>query len=135
MREGAVGAMNYLRICWAYKVGCRGVNFGECWPYMSGIFQSKRKWGTIVSVPSHEHKQVWMKIYRNTPAVLQFLENNPCVVTNEQGQLYGLVVPAALDKVTEKTTTTWEKLYVTPGLERLQILSPEELLGKPTIFH
>ena len=131
MREGAVGAMNYLRIRWAHQEGYQGVNFGECWPFLSGIFQSKRKWGAAVSIPPHEHKQIWIKIQRNTPAVSQFLQSNPCVIVNGRGELNGLIVTDDPDKVTPTTAAAWRKLYATPGLAGLCIRSVTDLMEKP----
>jgi hypothetical protein len=130
MREGAVGAMNYLRIRWAHQQGYRGVNFGECWPYLSGMFRSKRKWGAAVSIPSHEHKQIWLRIQRNTPAVSQFLKSNPCVIMDSRGELYGLIVTDDPDNVTPKTEATWRKLYATPGLSDLLVRSVTDLMEK-----
>jgi hypothetical protein len=131
MREGAVGAMNYLRIRWAHQEGYKGVNFGECWPYLSGIFQSKRKWGAVVSIPSHEHKQIWIGIHRNTPAVSQFLKCNPCIILDGKGELQGLIVTDATDNVPSQTEAAWHKLYATPGLGGLLVRSVADLMQKP----
>jgi hypothetical protein len=133
MREGAVGAMNYLRIRWAHQEGFKGVNLGECWPYLSGIFQSKRKWGAVVSIPSHEHKQIWIGIHRNTPAVSQFLKSNPCVIVDSSGELQGLIVVDDSDNITSETESTWHKLYATPGLSGLLVRSVTDLAGKPKL--
>lgn len=132
MREGAVGAMNYLRIRWAHQEGYRGVNLGECWPYLSGMFRSKRKWGAAVSIPSHEHKQIWIRIQRNTPAVSHFLKSNPCVIVNSGGELQGLIVTDDPDDVTPETEAMWHKLYATPGLSGLLVRSVTDLMERPT---
>ena len=129
MKEGAVGAMNYLRIVWAHKEGYRGVNLGQCWPYMSGIYLSKRKWGAVVSVPPNEHKQIWIKIQQSSPAVTHFLAENPCVIVNKNKNLQGLIVNKER-QITSEMRETWDKLYDTPGLEKLVILSPEELIDQ-----
>jgi hypothetical protein len=128
MKEGAVGAMNYLRICWAHKVNCLGVNFGECWPYMSGIYQSKRKWGAKVGLPPHENKQIWLNVRRNTPAVAQFLEQNPWIVTDSQGDLFGLIVTTDPENISQKERDKWDKSYETPGLKGL-LVQPVSQLG------
>jgi hypothetical protein len=133
MREGAVGAMNYLRIRWAHEQGYRGVNLGSCWPYLSGIFRSKRKWGAAVSVPAHEHKRIWIGIQRDTPAVSQFLKSNPCVIVDDRGELQGLIVADGPDSVTPEAEATWHKLYATPGLDDLLIRSVTDLMGKRAI--
>lgn len=131
MREGAVGAMNYLRIRWAHQEGFKGVNLGECWPYLSGIFQSKRKWGAVVSIPSHEHKRIWIGIHRNTPAVSHFLKSNPCVIVDSKGELHGLIVTCDPDNVPSQSEAMWRKLYETPGLSGLLIRSTTDLMEKP----
>ena len=133
MRDGAVGAMNYLRIRWANQVKCRGVNLGSCWPYMSGIFQSKRKWGATVGVYPEEHKLIWIRIQRNTPAVSQFLENNPCVIRGANGNLNGLVISHAPGEPTPEMKKKWHKQYETPGLTELLIRSSADLLESPLI--
>jgi hypothetical protein len=130
MREGVVEAMNYLRIRWAHQAGYTTLNFGECWPFLAGIFQSKRKWGTLVSIPSHEHKQIWMRVQRNTPAVYEFLSSNPCIIIN-QGELQSLIVTDAPDNVTLETQAAWHKLYATPGLGGICIRSVIDLMEKP----
>lgn len=130
MREGAVGAMNYLRIRWAHKEKYRGVNFGDCWPYFSGISSSKRKWGAAVSIPSHEHKRIWIRIQRNTPAVSQFLMSNPCSVVGNKGELQALIVTDAPGNVTPEAEAVWKKRYATPGLSGFHICSVTDLMGK-----
>jgi hypothetical protein len=132
MREGAVGAMNYLRIRWAHQQGLQGVNLGSCWPYLSGIFLSKRKWGAAVSIPPHERKQIWIRVQRNTPAVSQFLKSNPCVTMDSRGELQGLIVTDDPDDVTPQTEAKWHKLYETPGLSGLFVRSVTGLMEKPT---
>ena len=132
MKEGAVDAMNYLRIHWAHQEGYKALSFGDSWPYLSGLFWTKRKWGSIVSIPSHEHKQIWIRIQKNTPAVSQFLKGNPCVIVNSRRKLQGLIVTDDPDDVTPKTEVEWHKLYATPGLSGLLICSVTDLMEKPT---
>jgi len=131
MREGVIEAMNYLRIRWAHQEGYKALSFGECWPFLSGIFQSKRKWGATVSVPSHEHKQIWVKIQRNTPAASHFLKNNPCVIVDGEGRLNGLIITDDPDQVTPDVAAASRKLYATPGLADLCIRSVTDLMEKP----
>ncbi len=130
MREDVVDAMNYLRIRWAHQEGYKSLSFGECWPYLSGIFSSKRKWGAAVSIPPHEHKQIWIRIQRATPAVSHFFQDNPCVIVNGKGELHALIVTDDPEGVTPETGATWHKLYATPGLRGLLIYPVTDLLGK-----
>jgi hypothetical protein len=131
MREGAVGAMNYLRMYWAHEQGYRGVNLGTCWPFLSGGFRNKRKWGAAVSVPPNEHKQIWISVQHNTPAVAHFLSSNPCVIVDGMQRLNGLFVTDDLKDVTSKTEKRWHKLYATPGLSDLLVRSVAELRKEP----
>jgi hypothetical protein len=129
MREGAVGAMNLLRICWAHQEGFRAVNFGDCWPFISGIFRSKRKWGAVVSAIPHEHKQIWIQVQRDTPAVSHFFESNPCVTIDASRELHGLIVTHNPDGVTPQVQERWQKLFATPGLKSLHICSVSDLMA------
>jgi hypothetical protein len=128
MQEGVVEAMNYLRIRWAHQAGFKGLSLGECWPFLSGIFLFKRKWGAEVSVPSHEHKQIWIRIQRNTPAVSHFLRNNPCVVIDRRGELQGLTVTDDSGNVSPEINATWNKHYATPGLSGFRSCSVTDLM-------
>jgi hypothetical protein len=130
-KEGVVEAMNYLRIRWAHQAGYAAISFGDSWPYLSGIFQAKRKWGSVVSISPYEHKQIWIRIQRDTPAVAQFLENNPCVTIDEKARLQSLIVIDDLDNIAPETEATWHKLYATPGLSGPLVRSVADLIQKP----
>lgn len=132
MREGVADAMYYLGIRWAHQEGYEAFSFGTSWPYLSGgTLQSKRRWGAAVSIPPHEHKQIWTGIQRNTPAVSQFLQSNPCVIIDSKGELQGLIVTDDPDNVTPETEARWRKLCATPGLNDLLVCSVTDLMEKP----
>jgi len=131
MREGVTDAMFYLGIRWAHQEGHKGFSFGTSWPYLSGIFQFKRKWGAAVSVPAHEHKQIWIRVQRNTPAVSQCLNSTPCVVVDSRGELRPLIVTDNPDKVFPGVEAKWRKLYATPGLGDPLICSVTDLMETP----
>jgi hypothetical protein len=130
-KEGVVEAMNYLRIRWAHQEGYAAISFGDSWPYLSGIFQAKRKWGSVVSISPCEHKQIWIRIQRDSPAVAQFLENNPCVTIDEKARLQSLIVIDDLDNIAPETEARWHKLYATPGLRGPLVRSVADLIQKP----
>ena len=130
MKDGVVEAMNYLRMRWAHQEGYKTLDLGGSWPYMSGIFQAKRKWGATMGVAPHEQKQIWIRIQADTPAVSRFLESNPCVVMNSRGELHGLIVTADPENIAPETEATWRKLYETPGLSGLLIHSPKDLMER-----
>lgn len=132
MREGAGGALNCLRIQWANQQGYKAVNFlGSGIPRLNGgMFQYKRKWGTTVCVPPHLHRQIWIGIRRNTPAVSRFFKDNPFIVVDKKGDLHGLIVVDDPHNVPAKTREEWERRYVTPGLSSLLIRPVNDFVGE-----
>lgn len=133
INEGALGALNCLRIQWANQRGYKAVNFlGSGIPRLNGgMFQYKRKWGTAVSVPPHLHRQIWIRVCRITPAVSQFLKENPFIVVDEKGGLHGLITVDDIHDVSDETKKEWEKDYVTPGLSSLLIRSVSDFAKEP----
>ncbi|MBN1582231.1 MAG: GNAT family N-acetyltransferase [Anaerolineae bacterium] len=122
IKEGAVSALNCLRLQWANEKGYREVNFLGSDPYLeNGLFQYKRKWGTTVSVPPILHRQIWIKVQRLTPAVSRFLTDNPCIVIDRDASLRGLVVVQDAQTVSDEVKTRWSKRYATPGLSDLVV--------------
>jgi hypothetical protein len=127
IHQGAQAAVYYAVVHWAHQEGFEGVNFEGCRSYVTGLFQYKRKWGTSVSIPAHQYKQIWIKIQRLTPAVCQFLEDNPCIVMDKGEKLYCLVLTEDLNNVTPETEAKWQKEFMTPGLSGILIRSMSEL--------
>jgi hypothetical protein len=119
IHEGAISAVYYAVTHWANQHGYEAVNFlGAGPPFLSrGQFQHKRKWGTAVSVPPHLHRRIWISVQRSTPAVSQFLKENPFIVIDEGGGLYGLIIMDDPHSVSAETVKEWEKSYATPGLK------------------
>jgi len=132
MKEGVIGALNILRLHWANQAGYKAADLLGCPPYLRmGIFRYKRKWGTTVSIPSRLHDRIWFRFQRDTPAVRQFLKDNPCIIIDEMGDLQGLVVVDDADGVTPEIEARWYKQYFTPGMKSLLIRSVADLLGEP----
>jgi hypothetical protein len=93
------------------------------------VFLYKRKWGSAASIsPESKNKLIWIRIQRDTPAVLQFLKDNPCVIIDEEGGLRVLMVTDDPDSVTSEEENRWHAQYVTPGMRGLRIRSVRELL-------
>ncbi|NJN92876.1 MAG: GNAT family N-acetyltransferase [Anaerolineales bacterium] len=128
MREGAVAAINYSRIQWAHEQGYEAVDFWGSRPYMTGLFLYKRKWGVTVSVPPNRYERIWLQVRRDTPAVRQFFKDNPCLVLDQQQDLWGLIITDAPDQLTSDAEAGWCKQYATPGLKGLLIRSVPDLL-------
>lgn len=123
IRQGAQAAVYYAAVHWANREGLEAVNFEGCRSYMMGLFHYKRKWGTSINIPAHQYEQTWIKIQRLTPAVRQFLQDNPCIIIDKEEKLHGLVVTDDLDSVTPEAEARWHKQYMTPGLSGIQIRS------------
>jgi hypothetical protein len=131
MREGALGAYYYALVHSANQAGFDEVNFGDCAPLLTdGIFQYKRRWGSIVMYSEVSHEQIWIKIQRDKPAVRQFFKDNPLIIIGEHGQLQGLIVTDETDDVAETTWNEWNKQYATPGLNGLRICSMTDLFNE-----
>jgi hypothetical protein len=131
LKEGAVGALNCLRIQWANEEGYNAVDFGYARPFLGGLFRYKRKWGTAVRVPTDLNQRFWIKIRRNTPAVYQFMSDNPCVFIGEEGEPYVLIVTETTEAVKKEDKAKLRKEFETPGLKGLLIRSVTELSEMP----
>lgn len=124
IHEGATSTLYYAAIHWANQHGYKAVNFLVSGARLeSGLFQHKRKWGTSVRVSPKLHRQIWIKVQRVTPAVSQFLKENPFVVIDEDGKLHGLIVVDDTHNVPAETRGEWEGRYITPGLSSLLVHS------------
>jgi hypothetical protein len=129
MREGAQGAAWYATIHWSNQEGYKHIDFGGCWPYIEGVFLYKRKWGSTASIsPRHANKRIWIKVQRDTPAVFQFLSDNPSVIIDKTGELRVLMVTADSGKGSTEVEARWHRLYAMPGLSGPLICSVGDLL-------
>jgi hypothetical protein len=97
-----------------------------------GVFQYKRKWGAAVTVRSRMKRRIWIKLQHNTPAVHQFMKDNPCILIDEQQQLYGLIVTDTPKTAIAKNEVEWRKRYQNPGLRGLLVRSPDDFFEKQT---
>lgn len=128
IHEGALAGYYYAVVHWANQEGHKSVVFGDCVPRLeNGVFQYKRKWGGVVTYSDKVHKQVWIKVQRDTPPVRQFFKDNPFIIIDEHGQLQGLIVTDDPDNVPEAVKDEWNKKYATPGLGGLLIRSITDL--------
>ncbi len=127
IHEGAQAASYYAAVRWSNQEGFDAVNFEGCRSYLGSLFEYKRKWGASVSIPAHQYQHMWLKIQRLTPAVCQFLIDNPCVIHAGEGKLYALVVTDDLGNVTPEAEAQLHKQYMTPGLSGILIRSVNDL--------
>jgi hypothetical protein len=131
MKEGAVGALNYLRIQWANQNGYKAVDLGYCRPFVRSLFHYKRKWGTAARAPSDLKQRIWIRLRRNTPAVYQFMKDNPCIVIDEEYQPYVVVITDTPATAKAENEVKWRKQFETPGLKGLLIRSMADFFEKP----
>ena len=118
-KEGALGALRAMLLEHAAGSNFETCSFGECAPFLDdGIFQYKRKWGAQIAI---RNRRVWLKINHLTPALAQFLQDNPIVIIDEKEQLHGLIVVDDPALVRAEQKAEWEKKYATPGLNSLLI--------------
>jgi hypothetical protein len=132
LQEHVIGALYILLIRWANQAGHKTLDLLGCLPYpRMGVFQFKRKWGMAVRIPRNSHKQIWFRFRRATPAVRQFLKDNPCIIFDVQGDLQGLVV-ADPDEITPAMQRRWREQYFIPELKGLLIRSAADLIKEPS---
>jgi hypothetical protein len=129
LQESVIGALYISLIHWANQRGYEALDFLGGLPYLHlGVFQYKRKWGMTVGNPPKPRNQIWFRFQRDTPAVRQFLKDNPCIVVDDNGDLEGLVVVDDSDNVTPEIEAHWHKRYLTPGMKGLRIRSMPDLV-------
>lgn len=129
MKERVLGILNVLRIQWANQQGFEAVNLQGCAPLLQGgQLQYKRKWGGQMLVPTSERKRIYLKVRRMTPAVSQFLKDNPAIIIDEKRALHGFIVTDDLAQVSAEDRTEWQKKYATPGLENLLVYTVADLV-------
>lgn len=127
LKEGAQSTLYYAVIHWANGHGYETVDFEATEPFLKkGILQHKRKWGLRVEVKLP--KRIWLKIHRATPAVAQFLEENPVIAIDKQDRLQGLFFAGNPEQVPAETRDAWAKLCDMPGMNGYQVRSLREFL-------
>lgn len=127
IREGAMSAVIYAALQWAHAEGFKAVNLLGNIPFMnSGSFQYKRRWGARVAIPTSFHTRLWIKLGRATPAVMRFLIDRPCITTDRDGRLHGLVFVDRPEDISAETEQEWQKCYTSPGLDSLRVRSAHD---------
>lgn len=134
IREGAMAACYYSWIHWAHQQGYEAVDFWGSKPYLMDLFLYKRKWGVTVGVAPDMPQRIWLKIRRDTPAVRQFLKDNPCIILDDKEGLWGLIVTDDPDNVAPETRAAWHDRYDAPGLNGLLIRSVTDLLRSEKVI-
>lgn len=103
--SGAFKAIYHFLIGWCADNGVRQLDFQGTEPFLSkGTYQWKRRFGTRVILPPNHFgaKRLWLGVRRDTPAVRDFLVDNPMLAEAADGTLEGVYFhdterPARLD--------------------------------------
>ncbi len=129
MKEFAVAAVYNSMFHWANQQGFHSVDLWGSPPLLTHLFFYKRKWGASVGVSPTMAQRFWLKIRRDTPAVRQFLKDNPSIVLDDRGKLWGLVVTDEGNDVDPEQKAAWSARCYTPGLEGLLFRSVNDLMN------
>ncbi|WP_101790920.1 hypothetical protein [Nonomuraea indica] len=111
---------------WAARQGLSAVNLSGCEPFLSkGIFQYKRKLHPRVTLPADHFggKRLWLRARRDTPALRDFLVDNPAITLDEGGRLHATYFHDA-DRPA-RTGLRWR----TPGLAGQRLVDLDAFLA------
>jgi hypothetical protein len=95
----------------------------------SGLFQYKRKWGSLVSLTEYVQRSLWFRVLRDTPAVRRYFQDYPPIILDKRGELLGIIFVESIKDVTGEMIENWRKCYTTPGLASINIRPFESLTG------
>ncbi|MCL5959912.1 MAG: hypothetical protein M1358_11485 [Chloroflexi bacterium] len=127
--EFAMAAVYLSFLHWANEHGFDVVDLWGSPPQLTRLFFYKRKWGAMVGISPTMPQRIWLKIRRDTPAVRQFLLENPPIILDDLGRLWGLIVTKDGDNLSPEQKAAWHSRYDTPGLEGLQFCSAQDLIN------
>ncbi len=123
MKQGAMAASYVAAIRMAHELQCGQIDLTVSASLLTnGVFQHKRKWGTSLSLPVSDQRQIWLNIARYTPATHRLLAGNPMITVNDDGQLQALVALESLAHWTGTEVARWQKHFAMPGLRSIRVL-------------
>ncbi|MCK5023538.1 MAG: hypothetical protein KAS04_05170 [Candidatus Aenigmarchaeota archaeon] len=123
IKKGASAAIYYFSIVWAKENKLSNVNFGACRPFLNdGVFQYKKKWGTIIEPYSLVPEIFGLKILNNSEPMKQFLIDNPFIGLNEKNEITGFVF-VDKDEISDKEKELYEKRFNVSGIHELRFFS------------
>lgn len=126
--SGAFKAIYHLLIGWAADNGVKQLDFQGTEPFLSkGTYQWKRRFGTRVILPPNHfgEKRLWLQVRRDTPAVRNFLVDNPLLAEAEDGTLEGVYF---YDPERPAKTKYSAK---SPGVSRMRQIDLDVFLANP----
>jgi hypothetical protein len=120
MAKGAFSALYYFTILYGFNTGCHEIDFLGTRPLLNnGLFQYKRKWGTVVQRSPIPRGDILLKPVREINAVRSFISHNLFVVRegkNLVGKIFhteGILNREVLSNIISR--------YATAGLSALKI--------------
>lgn len=125
VKNGIMSLSYYQLIRWAHEHNIRSIDFGTARPFLNdGLLTFKRKWNMKLTSSDPSLAGIYaLKIYKTTPAVTSFLENNPCIIYNKNKEF-----EAYIFKDTEKTTREIKKMENIQGLHAIKYIHPKNLI-------
>lgn len=120
MSKGAFSALYYFTILYGFNTGCHEIDFLGTRPLLNdGLFQYKRKWGTVVQRSPIPRGDILLKPVRGTNAVTSFISHNLFVV-REGKNLVGKIfyLEGMLD---QRNLSGIVSRFATAGLSALKI--------------
>jgi hypothetical protein len=120
MSKGAFSALYYFTILYGFNTGCHEIDFLGTRPLLNdGLFQYKRKWGTVVQRSPIPRGDILLKPVRSTNAVISFLNHNIFVV-REGKNLIGKIFHSE-GMLDQQVLAGMVSKYATAGLSALKI--------------
>lgn len=123
--EGAVSALYYFGILYAFDNGLHYVDFAGTRPFMDfGDFRFKRKWGAFVD-DSFSPNALLVRPLNNDDNTISLFEELPLIARGDDG-LEAVVVRRG-NSVNEDTLRTLDKYYNCEGLARFVVIDVFEI--------
>jgi hypothetical protein len=120
MSKGAFSALYYFTILYGFNSGCHEIDFLGTRPLLNdGLFQYKRKWGTVVQKSPIPRGDILLKPVRETDVVKSFISHNLFVV-REGKNLVGKIFHSE-GRLNREDLSDIVSRYATDGLSALKI--------------
>lgn len=130
VHEGAQTAIYDAVVQWAHKQGYKAVHLMGGPPYLNNLFLYKRRWGASAVLPDDEHRLLWLKVQRDTPAVRRAMQTTPFIALDEQNNLQVIIIADSAEAITPEVRANWQKDLFTPGLTGYHVYQFNDLLGE-----
>ncbi len=126
--DGVLPAMYLMLLEWAAGNGIRRLDLSGCEPFLSkGLYQFKRKFHPRVAWPSNHFggKRLQLVVRRDTPAVRDFLVDNPVFVADPAGAGFRAVYFWDADR-----PPRWDLQWRSPGVTGASQWQLDEFLSE-----